>query len=100
MEVCGQFHTLTTLPPGKEPLVSVGKEAGWVPEQVLKWWRRKQSCPSWESNPGCLTIKHQSTSSTFQWGFQPMMQVKVMIKSILGGIYILQIIRKRSSNRN
>jgi len=34
MEISGQFHALAALPPGKEPLVPIGEEAGWVPEPV------------------------------------------------------------------
>jgi len=30
MEVCGQLHAPARLPPGKEPLVPIGKEAEWV----------------------------------------------------------------------
>jgi hypothetical protein len=33
----GQFHAPTALPPGKEPLVPIGKEAVWGPEPV---WTR------------------------------------------------------------
>jgi hypothetical protein len=32
MEVSGQLHAPAALPPGKEPLVSIGQEAGWAPE--------------------------------------------------------------------
>jgi len=32
MEVSGQLHALVALPPGKEPLVSIGQETGWAPE--------------------------------------------------------------------
>jgi hypothetical protein len=41
MEVSGQLHAAAALPPGKEPLVTIGYEAGWVPEP---FWTR-------ESNP-------------------------------------------------
>jgi hypothetical protein len=34
MEVSGQLHTLAALPPGKEPSVPLGYEAGWAPEPV------------------------------------------------------------------
>jgi hypothetical protein len=34
MEVNGQLHAPATLLPGKEPLVSIGNEAGWAPESV------------------------------------------------------------------
>jgi len=37
MEVSGQLQTPTALLPGKELLVSTGKEAGWAPEPV---WTR------------------------------------------------------------
>jgi hypothetical protein len=32
MEVSGQLHAPAALPPGKEPLVPIGQEAGWAPE--------------------------------------------------------------------
>jgi hypothetical protein len=44
MEVSGQLHASTALPPGREPLVPIGKEAGWAPELVWAQWR-------WDSNP-------------------------------------------------
>jgi hypothetical protein len=34
MEVSGQFHATPALPPKKEPLVCIGKEAGWALEPV------------------------------------------------------------------
>jgi hypothetical protein len=34
MKVCGQLHALAALPPGKEPLVPVEKEAGKDPDSV------------------------------------------------------------------
>jgi hypothetical protein len=34
MEVSGQIHAPAALPPGKEPLVTTGKEAGWAPDPV------------------------------------------------------------------
>jgi hypothetical protein len=30
--VSGQLHAPAALPPGKEPLVSIGQEAGWDPD--------------------------------------------------------------------
>jgi hypothetical protein len=40
MEVSGQLHAPAALPPGKEPLVPIGQEAGWAPEPVwMRWWR-------------------------------------------------------------
>jgi hypothetical protein len=35
MEVSGQFHVSAALPPGKEPLVPTGREAGWAPESSV-----------------------------------------------------------------
>jgi hypothetical protein len=32
MEVSIQLHEPVALPPGKEPPVSIGQEAGWAPE--------------------------------------------------------------------
>jgi hypothetical protein len=37
MEVNGQLHAPSALLPGKEPLVSIGQEAGWAPEPVWTW---------------------------------------------------------------
>jgi hypothetical protein len=52
MEVSGQLPAPTTLPPGKEPPVSIGEEAGWAPETVwTRWWREKFPAPHRESNP-------------------------------------------------
>jgi len=34
MEVSGQLDALATSPPGKEPLLPPGWEAGWAPELV------------------------------------------------------------------
>jgi len=34
MEVSDQRHVPASLPPGKEPLVSIEWEAGWAPEPV------------------------------------------------------------------
>jgi len=42
MDVNGQLHTLTALPPRKESLVPTGQEAGWAPEPVWAWWWRKK----------------------------------------------------------
>jgi hypothetical protein len=33
MDESDQLHTLAALTPGKEPLVPIGKEDDWVPEQ-------------------------------------------------------------------
>jgi len=32
MEVSGQLHASASLPPGKEPFVPIGQEAGWAPD--------------------------------------------------------------------
>jgi hypothetical protein len=46
MEVSGQLHALAALPPGKEPPVTIGYEAGV--DMVSK---KKFLSPRWESNP-------------------------------------------------
>jgi hypothetical protein len=38
MEVSGQLHASAALPPGKESLVPVGYEVGWVPEPFGTRW--------------------------------------------------------------
>jgi hypothetical protein len=38
MEVSGQLHAPAALPPGKEPLVTIGYDAGWALEPVWTWW--------------------------------------------------------------
>jgi hypothetical protein len=45
MEVSGQLHAPAALPPGKEPLVPIGYEAGWAPEPVWMRLRKKNSNP-------------------------------------------------------
>jgi hypothetical protein len=45
--VSGQLHAPVALPPGKEPLVSIGQEAGWTPEPFwTRWWREKFPAPA------------------------------------------------------
>jgi hypothetical protein len=44
LEVCGQLHAPAALPPGKEPPVPIGQEAGCAPEPVWTLWRREKSC--------------------------------------------------------
>jgi hypothetical protein len=52
MEVSGQLHAPAALPPGKELLVPIGKEAGWAPRAVLDAVvRRKILSFCRESNP-------------------------------------------------
>jgi hypothetical protein len=42
MEVSGQLHAPTTLPPEKELLVPIGQEAGWTPEPSwTRLWEEK-----------------------------------------------------------
>jgi len=39
MDVSSQLHSPAALLPGKEPLVPIGWEAGWVLESVwTRWW--------------------------------------------------------------
>jgi len=54
MEVGGQFHAPTALPPGKEPLVPIGQEDGWGPEPFwTRLWREKFRAPArnWTKEP-------------------------------------------------
>jgi hypothetical protein len=37
----GQLHAPTVLPPGKQPPVPIGQEAGWSSEPVWTLWRRE-----------------------------------------------------------
>jgi hypothetical protein len=47
MEVSGQLQAPAALPPGKEPPVPFGEEAGWAPEPVwTQWWREKFPAPA------------------------------------------------------
>jgi hypothetical protein len=43
--VSGQPHASATLPPGKEPPVSIDYEAEWVPEPVSATRRGKKFLP-------------------------------------------------------
>jgi hypothetical protein len=43
--VSGQLHALATLPLGKEPLVPIGKEAGWAPEPIWTNLERREILP-------------------------------------------------------
>jgi hypothetical protein len=52
MEVSGQLHKTTALPPRESPPVPVEYDVGWVPESVWTVWKREKSCPCRESNPG------------------------------------------------
>jgi hypothetical protein len=40
LEVSGQFHAPVASPPGKEPPVPIGYEAGWAPKPAWTTWRR------------------------------------------------------------
>jgi hypothetical protein len=46
MEVSGQLHSPTALPPGKEPPVPIGKASGWAPEAVWTQWIIEKSLAS------------------------------------------------------
>jgi hypothetical protein len=45
LEVTGQFYTPTAFPPGKEPSVTIGEEAGCAPESVWTLWKRETLVP-------------------------------------------------------
>jgi hypothetical protein len=44
MEMSGQLHAPSALPPGKEALGPIGQEAGLAPEPVWTLWRREKFC--------------------------------------------------------
>jgi hypothetical protein len=48
--VSGQLRSPAALPPGKEPPVPIGFEAGWAPEPVWTTWRKDKSCSYRDSN--------------------------------------------------
>jgi hypothetical protein len=50
-EVSGQLHVPAVLPPGKEPPVPIGYEAGWAPEPVWTMWRKFLTLPGLELRP-------------------------------------------------
>jgi len=41
--VSSQLHFPAALPPGKQPLLSIGQEARWAPESVWMRWESKNS---------------------------------------------------------
>jgi hypothetical protein len=47
-------HSPSALPQGKEPLVPIEWEAGWVPEAVWAIWWSENSWPYWDSNSKLL----------------------------------------------
>jgi hypothetical protein len=52
MEVSGQLHAPAAFPPGKEPLVPSGEEAGWAPEPFwTRWFREKFPAPAGNRTP-------------------------------------------------
>jgi hypothetical protein len=59
MEVSGQLRSPAALPSGKEPPVSIGKEAGWAPEPVWMWCRREKF-PGIESRSSDRPSRSQS----------------------------------------
>jgi hypothetical protein len=64
MEVGGQLHGPAALPPGKEPLVAIGEEAGCAPEPVwTRWWKEKFPAPA-----GTRTPEHPAGSpALYRW---------------------------------
>jgi len=53
--VNSQVHDPTALPLGKVRPISIGLEAGWVPEPVWTLWRREEFLSQ-------LGIEHRSSS--------------------------------------
>jgi hypothetical protein len=46
MALSGQLHAPGALPPGKQPLVPIGSQAGWVSEPVCTLWRTEKTVAS------------------------------------------------------
>jgi hypothetical protein len=44
MEVSSELHVAPALPMGKEPLVPIGWQTGWVLESVWVFRRREEPC--------------------------------------------------------
>jgi hypothetical protein len=57
MGVSGQHRPGRALPPGKEPPIPIGQEAGWPPDPV--WMQRlekKSSASVWDRTPGGQSV--------------------------------------------
>jgi hypothetical protein len=63
--VSGQLYVPANISPGKEPPVPIGLEAEWAPVAVLTLWRRENSCPCQESDPGRPARRY--TNSVISW---------------------------------
>jgi hypothetical protein len=59
-----QFHALAALPPGREPLVPIGQEAGQAPEPVWTMWKGQKSYPYWDSNSNPLIVQPVASHHT------------------------------------
>jgi hypothetical protein len=51
MEVSGQLHIPSALPPGKELLILIEYETKWVPQPVWTLYIRENIVPYRKSNP-------------------------------------------------
>jgi len=56
MEVSGQLHAPAAVPPGKEPLVPTGKQAGWAPEPAGRGGVEKNSQPLSRPEPPIIEV--------------------------------------------
>jgi hypothetical protein len=62
MEVNGQFHAPAALPPGKEPGLPIGREAGWAPGLVWTLCRRRKSLAHpWNRAPAVSPFLYRLT---------------------------------------
>jgi hypothetical protein len=77
MEVSGQLQALAALPPGKEPLVPTGYEAGWAPESVWTLWNKEISYPCRESHPDSLAAQAVAIPTELSWLQQRVRKIKI-----------------------
>jgi hypothetical protein len=76
MEVSSQLHVPADLPPGEEPPVPIGQEAGWDPEPVWTLRRREKVCPYRDSNSDTSAVQPVA-SHYFDWAIPNQSQSQI-----------------------
>jgi hypothetical protein len=65
--VSGQLYAPAALPPGEEPPVPIGYEAGWAPEPVWTLWSREKSiAPAGDWTPAAQPTELSPLTTRFQ----------------------------------